>query len=64
LCGIALAIAHKKGDIIVKIKRLQLGIKSPTSSYIEMCDNNQFFENFTQVIFENLKKRFVVGAFF
>jgi hypothetical protein len=29
---IALAIAHKKGDIIVKTKRLQLGIKSPTSS--------------------------------
>ncbi|MFT5646274.1 MAG: hypothetical protein ACI976_000952 [Aureispira sp.] len=26
------AIAHKKGGIIVKIKRLQLGIKSPTSS--------------------------------
>ncbi|MFT5645589.1 MAG: hypothetical protein ACI976_000262 [Aureispira sp.] len=27
------AIAHKKGDIIVKIKRLQLGIKSSKSSY-------------------------------
>jgi cobalt-zinc-cadmium efflux system membrane fusion protein len=26
------AIAHKKGDIIVRIKRLQLGVKSPTSS--------------------------------